>query len=568
MQPFLGRSAHSGGTIEESTIQAQAAVIEASNSTSSSSAVSSTGNSRLACRHMAVVVEGDHPLLGRLASALAKRLEAIDAVKTVELCGDGVLSEAGQRTPDVFVWLDLNSIHETSVPYSFKLQAQISANVGHSPLRSTHHYGDTFSPPVLNFGMNIDLTHTSTTTGYELVPYSMAADDIAKSLAGQIEEAFEQWSQKHGLLPELPAEFYGDYVAYELPEPLASFEPETLGSYAGLLTRNETYLQFTVTGDPCEVLAPVRDAMIELGWKEMDSDWGHSNINLRMAKGDRLVHIFQVVPRTPMGWTVTVSHPSEPEPEPTYLFGIADTQRFSADERRVALDGLLTEPYSVEYLMLFEHMFDQPQRQRCLEVLESLPVRDVYAQIRLGELYQQRDMPDKAMDALRLARALLWAEPDQSKYQSRLKGLAKQLGDEKLADFAPIRQDLLDAGFAEITPETGPFETEVDPDEPVLMFCENDRSEPVVFVLEILGSGTDADPYHLRHLERQGGMCSYGTRGSFSRRDGLWQDEAHQAIEDTGFIFKITQIEGQERFTISGALDPSAGTQHPPLHSF
>jgi hypothetical protein len=221
MQPLMGRSTDSAGTIEEPKFQARAAVIEASNNTSSSSATSTTGESRLACRRVAVIVEGEHPLLGRVGSALAKHLEAISAVETVELLANGVFPEAGQRTPDVFVRLDLADIQETPIPYSLKLQAQISANVGQSPLQSNHHYGDTFSPPMLHFGTNIDLTHTSTTTGYESVRYSMAAENIAKELGGQIEKAFKQWEEKYGLLPELPAEFYGDYVPYNLPEPLA-----------------------------------------------------------------------------------------------------------------------------------------------------------------------------------------------------------------------------------------------------------------------------------------------------------------------------------------------------------
>lgn len=561
MQPLMGRAASADETIEDPKFQAKAAVIEAANNTSSSSVVSSTGNSRLACRHVAVVVEGDHPLLGRVGSTLAKQLEAIDTVDTVELCGNGIFPEAGQRTPDVFVRLDLGRIQETSLPYSLKLQAQIGANVGQSPLRSNHHYGDTFSPPVLDYGLNLDLTHTSTTTGYESVRYSMAAENIAKALAEQIGKFFEQWSEKHGLLPELPAEFYGDYVACDLPEPLAPFEPDMFGSYAGLLTHNETYWQFTVTGDPCEPLQSVRDAMVDSGWKEMTSDWGHSNINLRMARDDRLVQIFQIPQRTPMGRTVVISYSSGPEPEPTHLFGVTDTQKFSADERRVALDGLLTEPYSLEHLIIFEPMFDKSQRERWLKVLESLPVRDAYAQIRLGELYQQRDMPEKSAEALRLARALLWAERDQSQYQSRLKSLAKRLGDEELAKVTPTRQDFLDAGFAEITSGMDSYETEANPGEPILTFCEAAQGEPVVLVLEILGSGSDADPYHLQHLERQGGMCSYGTQGGFSRRGGLWQDESHQAIDETSVIFKITQIEGQDRFKISATIDRSAGMQ-------
>jgi hypothetical protein len=292
--------------------------------------------------------------------------------------------------------------------------------------------------------------------------------------------------------------------------------------------------------------------MVASGWKELSGHWKASNIDLRLEKDNRRIHIFQVRPRRPFSGVMVVT--GQAESAPTHLFGISDTQSFSDDERRVALDGLLTEPYSLEHLMLFERMFDKSQQDRWLEVLESLPVRDVFAQIRLGELYQRRDLPEKATEALRLARALLWAERDQSKHQGRLKNLAKQLGDEKLAEVVPTRQDFLDAGFVEIARGTDAFEMEAGAGEPTLMFHESAEDGPVVLVVEIIGSGSDNDPYQLRHLERQKGMSSYSTRGGFSQRNGLWHMASSRSINDMSVAFQITQIEGTERFKVSTTL--------------
>ncbi|MBN1362124.1 MAG: hypothetical protein JW993_16130 [Sedimentisphaerales bacterium] len=549
MQPFMGRSAGSAEPGDEPAVTARAAIIEAANNNSASSMTSSSDNNRLACRRMAVIVEGEHPLLVRTGSALAERLEAIPAVEEVELHANGAFPPAGQRAPDVFVRLYLGNIQETPIPYSLKLRAEIGAEVGQSPLASTHHYRDTFMPPLLDFSTNIELTHTSTTTGYESVRYSMAAENIAKELSGQIAKALDQWADKHGLLPELPADVYGQYVPHELPGPLARFEPTLLGSYTGLLTRNETYLQFSLTGEPAESIRSVRDAMTDLGWKELSSDWEPSRIDLRLEKDNRRIHVFQVRPRDPFsGVTVTSDRA---QPAPAHLFGIADTQSFSYDERRVVLDGLLTQPYSLEHLMLFERMFDKPQQERWLEILESLPTRDVFAQIRLGEMYQRRDLPDKAAEALKLARALLWAEQDKSRYQSRLKSLAKNLGDEDMAGVVPTRPDFLDAGFIEIEPATDAFEIEVGVGEPALMFYDDPEDEPLVLNIQIASLPSDRDPYEFRRLQRQGGRSIYGTRTGFSQSNGLWHVESQQHINETAVMIRVTQIEGQDRFKVS-----------------
>lgn len=545
MQPFLGRSPRAG-----ETAQAHLAAIEAASNTSTTSSTSSSDNSRLACRRLVVIVEGDHPLLHRVGSDLVKQLQEVPAVETVEFQPGGALSEGGRRAPDLFVRLYLASVEETPVPYSLKLTVQIGADVGRMPLRSTHSYHDTFMPPLLDFNLRIEMSHRSTTTGYESVRYTMAARNIAKDLGAQISKALGQWQDKYGLLPELPDRFYGAYVASELPVPFQKLEPVLLGSYTGLLTHNQTYAQFTLTDEPVRTIEELRDAMAVLGWEEMSSDWKLPHLDLRMEKDLRRLHVFQIRPREPFSGQVMIVRASEEQQ--TFVFGVAAEQRFSRDELNAVLDSLLTEPVSMERLVLFERMFDQQQRGRWLETLENQPPRDVFTQIRLAEMYHGKDLPEEARQALSRARALLWAVRDDSTYKGRLKSLAKKLGDEKLAETTPARQDFLDAGFVELVLDAEAVEMETELNVPSVAFFENAQPEFCTFSVTVVPSGDERNPFSVKHVMRMAHGSSSGSRGGDGRQpDGRWRCALTTAFNDITAACLITQIGKEDRFKLS-----------------
>ncbi|MDI6448734.1 PLD nuclease N-terminal domain-containing protein [Anaerobaca lacustris] len=547
MQPFLGRA-----SVADRPAEAHLAVIEASNNTNTFSSTSSGDNSRLACRHMAVIVEGDHPLLHRIGAKLTERLGEIPAVETVELHRDGAFPTDGRRAPDVFVRLVVGNLKETALPYSLKLSAEIGAEIGRAPLHSTHYYQDTHTPPRLNFSLRIEMRHTSSTTGYESVRYTMAAGNIAKDLGEQIAKTLGQWRDKHGLLPELPDDFYGSYGANELPEPLKALAPVPLCSYSGLLTHNETFYQFALAGEVVETIKDMRDAMVASGWKELTSDLESSSINLRFRKDDRQMQIFQLRRREPSRGTVVRTTSSRENS--TTLFGVADVLHFGYDERRAVLDGLLVAPVSMERLMLFERMFDKEQQERWLDILEEQPPRDALTQIRLAEMYEHRDRKEQAAAALVRAKALLWAARDDSTLKGRIKRLAKKLGDESLIDDPPAPGDFRDAGFVEVLPgET--VELEAGIDEPMVVFCFDGEGEPVVSAVTVRRSDNEDDRFIVEHFQRQKHGSGWGSHGGFGVHGGPWQGLVRQSRQNVSVVWKIGQIATQERFTMNVAIE-------------
>jgi hypothetical protein len=545
MQPFLGRSARAG-----QTAQAHLAAIQAANNTSMTSASSSSDNSRFACRRIAVILEGDHPFLYRVGSGLVQQLRKLPGVETVEFQTQGAFPASGQRAPDIFVRLYLNQFHENLVPYSLRLSAQIDADVGRMPLRSTHSYHDSFTPPLLAFNLQVGMSHQSTTTGYESVRYTLAAQNVAKDLGGQIGKTFGQWRDKYGLLPELPAEFYGPYTGPELPEPLQKLKPVRLGSYAGLLVHSETYSQFRLDDEPVQALAALRDAMTASGWKELSGDWNLPRLSVRWAQANRRIHVFQMPRHEPFRGT-RMTFPAS-EPEPACLFGIVDEERFRSDELHATLDRLLAEPLSVERLMLFERMFDKQQEQRWLTILARQPPRDVLTQIRLGELYQRRDQPEKALQALKRARALLWAVREDRTYTDRLKRLAEKLGDKKLAEAVPTREDFLDAGFPELALDGGPVEIETNLNVPAIVFFAEPQGGCGTLALTVVPAGGEKGTFGVTYAKRTAHGSSSGSCGGISSQaNGHWQYDLPRGFVDDRTACRITRIGNEDRFKIS-----------------
>lgn len=549
MQPFLGRS-----VAADHGVKAHLAVIEAKNNTSTTSTSSSSDNSRLACRRIAMVVEGDHPLLQHIGSDLVERIKRIPGVETVEFLRNGVLPPTGQRAPDFFVRLYSDHIDETALPYSLTLTAQLGAEIGRSVLWRTHYYHDAHSVPLLDFNLQLQMSHTSTTTGYESVRYALAARNIAKDMGEQVAKAFDQWRDKYGLLPELPDAFYGEYTTNEIPEPLRRFGPTSLGSYAGLLTHNETYLRFTVAEEPVKPMEELRDAMMAIGWKELSSDWNPPNVDLRFQRGDRRLHVFQVRPPEPFNGAVVVSRLSEEKQ--THVFGVTDVQRFDDDELKTALDGLLVEPVSMEYLVLFERMFDKEQKERWFEILQDQPSHNVFATLRLAEMYEGRDLADKAREALIRARTLLWALREEDTYKSRLKQLAKKLGDETLATTPPSAEDLREMGFTEITPNTKSFEREVGLDQPVALFCFEGENEPIALTLTVRDSDDDTGSFVAEYVERHVHGSAWGSHGGFRAQGRPWRADINQGLNDEiAVACQMEQIDDQKRFRVTVTVD-------------
>jgi len=299
MQPFLGRSADED---KGPYLHAQLATIKSSNNTSTLSSTGSSNNDRLACRNIVIISEDEHILLKSVANSLQEMVKEIPNVETVHYYNQDSLPLTLEFTPDIFIHLNLNYFKENILPYILKLEVEFQAMISDTAIKSGHSSRDNKTPPLIDYSLNIEISHKSETTGYESERYNMAAKDIAQQICKELEKNLKNWQEKFGLLPEIPEDFYGEHMPYEMPQPLKSLGAKLLYSYNGLMKNNETILQLDVTGDVDEQLKQLQEQMINLDWKNPGSNSNKDPLEKRMEnqlfqiqfeKENRQIYIFK-----------------------------------------------------------------------------------------------------------------------------------------------------------------------------------------------------------------------------------------------------------------------------------
>lgn len=553
MTPFMGAGGGNGRGVA-----AHAATIEARNGINSSTVTSSTNHARLACRSIAVVDRGGHALTGLIAALLVDALRELPFVETVEQYGEGRFPPDGRPRPDVFVTVAARSVSVTPVPYATSIAAEIDVSAGRTPWRSSHGYTDGTDPPVLQFHWQGTVQHRSKTVGYESVRHGLAAKNIADAIAEPLAKTFRKWLDQYGPMPELPVGLYGTYRPAALPEPLASLGCTRLYSYSGLMTHSDACWRFELP--PGQVAATLKELAGELegdGWRVLSS----SERNLRAGKGGLRLHVYRPSEPVRTGWVVVRDTPS---PKPPVLMIARLRDRFSDDERRTALDVLLTETTPADTLLFVSRLFDEDQRKQMYGLLEERTDPSPAVQAELIGHYIGAERYDEAERALRRARALLWASADAGTLESKLRSAAKQLTEKAGREVKVSRQDatldeLRDAGFRAIDANTQPFEVDVGLDEPVLLVQRASDGKLRTLTLRAAAPQNKGArlPYRLPWMACSGNSRSWSEENGALDGAGRWSAEHHwhgqngRAVRTT---FRSADKPG--RFTVTVRPEP------------
>jgi hypothetical protein len=548
MEPLVGHSGADGKPI----FHAEAARIEAENRTESTSAVTSSDNTRFACRRIVIVNENHDGLLRMVADDLAGRLADLPHVEQVAVYGGGRFPPDGQLAPDVYVRLRLQETSTTNLPYARQLKATLVTAAGLVPWASRAGYIDHRNPPLLRFDWQETLHHKSSTTGYESQKHSMAAKNIAEHIGGELEKSFSQWRDKFGPMPELPAAFYGTFRPAELPGPLRELGPQKLFSYFGLLKHNESFWRLEVRGGAAQALKQIRSKLAAEGWRDLMSSLSdEEGPSVLMQKGDVRIKIFRPFRREPTGVWI-FKRADEEKPRPITLYAHYQ-QRLSDKELAAALEKLFSQPAQLETLAIFEHMFDQTQRQRFINLLEQHGSSQPSALMRLAEHYEARKQTEKARRALERVKALLWSAENRDAFQGRIRSLAEKLGDEKLADRPPDPALFEEVGFIKVSQNSPPTAREVGLDEPVGVYQTGPGGEPAVLTLRVVpsdGSGAGR-PYKLKHMCTKPNIRSWGSDQGDTAPDGRWRaTHVEHDMDGLSIHCKAVALEAKDRFRI------------------
>ncbi len=235
---------------------------------------------------------------------------------------------------------------------------------------------------------------------------------------------------------------------------------------------------------------------------------------LRMARGNAKLVAYAPSPRE----APPTSSPKSPILYVQYL------ERMTQDEARAAIDEAIAKSASADVLICFEQLWSGDQSRRILKLLESRPVRTPQASLTLANLYHRLKEDDKARRELLHTCALLCTVAQYSDLESKARNLAKDLGDETLAE-KPIDLELLEElGFVELKPGIQVPSVEIGVEEPV-HFCArtSQGSFKTISLRAIKSASAGSGSYELAFVESSKNGRSWGSGGTvhdFSADDG------------------------------------------------
>lgn len=464
------------------SVKVQAAKLVSSNSTARSSSSSHSGGARLQMRRIGVVNASDHPLMRRIVPIVTERLAEVAGVEQVaEVKGETWTMDDGGLF-DVIVLLDMPRHEESGMAVTGReLKAVITADVGPWPWGSSHSYMDHLSPPVIEVHMHVELDHTSTTTGYESADArgSLAAADIAEELASQLGKPLAEYAGGNGVMPELPAAFYGTRAepSQELPLPdsLPGARLRRLYSGPRLMVHNETVwtMEVEAEGDQGrgrearEVLAKLQEDLVTGGWR-VDTklrDEAGSPPHFRASRGPTIVEAFG--PR-PHGGSLR----AEPERVVIVL-----RERFSEKEISAAAGELFDAGASLSQLHIFSRWLSDAQQDAMAERVIEEGTRDAELLLSVARYHERQGQKEAALATLNRAAVLAVGHEDASKLRKRIEEAGRKItGDEKWEPAKPDEAMLRAAGF-QLLPDPGAGEAtaEVGLEEPAHFYEAGDE---------------------------------------------------------------------------------------------
>ncbi len=538
----------------------QARKIVAQNQIGSVSSVAPPAPARFASGSVAILALREDPLLKLIGEALAARLEGSGHIGESEFHPEGLDSRTGFRGPAVVVTIDVATLVKTPGIWQHGLDATIHVTAGSAPASSLHRSFDALSPPMIDFDWHGTLHHQSTTTGVGSAgtKYQLAAEDIAKQIAGALAKQFDTWHEKYGTLPALPDALYPPYREPESLPLLEAFRPQRLSSYHGLMNHNETFWRLTTERPAVEVITEAQRMMEAAGWKTAHLGvQDRSRTNLRMERGSAVLEVFVAGtfaprPRVPAG----VATDSPPQPPPTIYVRYLD--RMTAAELDAALANALGGDLSTDVLLLLADMCrGTPLQRAALEKLESRRLTTPRAWLTLAKLCHALDRGNDAREALWNAHVMLRTVGRRGNLPRQVEDLAKQLEAEELIG-RPIDAAAFERlGFIELEPETDLPQLELALDQWAHFFAEtSDGRLKTISVCVVEGTSNQGagKSYQIASSKSLGGSRSWGTI-SFDPGGGPQGYTEYDAVG--GVQFRITKAAGQERFLVDADVLPA-----------
>jgi hypothetical protein len=518
--------------------QAHAGQIRSQNNLLSSSASGSGDRARVACRSLVLACGSDHLLAQRAAAGVFQQLQKLPDLETITYLPPGERLAVGSRLPDLYLTLELNSLAESGL-IDHVVDAQLVLRGGISAIDDNHTTINDLTPPVVEFTWQARLDHHSTTreVASSAARYKLVADDIASQLATAFVKFLADLKKQKGVLPELPPVFY---PAFEpLPSlPLEGFEPSVVVSGHGLLRRNETVWKCRAARPLAEVLVDMHKRLTEAGYRGEPP--GKDSRSIRLADGTSEVAVIGPGAQGQSDFGGPVAQGT--------TFHVKYQRARTADDRQRGVAQLFTDDAPLDLLLLFEDAWTTQQCATMLARLTSRPPATADLGLTVASLERRVGHDDAARNALRRAVALLCIEREPESLRPSIKALAKQLGDETIADQPADVALLRELGFVEVTAHGATPDVEFGPEGAANYFAAGESTPWIVSLQAVREGSNPGGPYALSFVRSESGMRSWTSGQAISETVPATSAVQHRELGEVRF--SVIRL-GEARFRAS-----------------
>lgn len=453
-------------------------IVEASNRLNSTSAVNHSGDARFSCRRMYVLNRSNAPLARILGPLVTQALVESTPLEQVEYFPLGKPLPSEQRTPDLFLTLDMTEYHETTTDTALETSADVTVELGTRVVDSNNGYSGHLSAPIVNLRWHGDLHHTSTTQGNVADRPAAVAANIADEITRKLKGQFEDWTKKYANLPEVPEAFYPAYRPAPLQPIVEHFQADLIFAGHGLMNHNQSAWRFTSKQPVNKVLREVWTELEQAGWKVRNLKDDTELNFLRIVDGGVMIEAFPQL--QPFG----TSRDDSTEPRHR-TFYIRYLDRMTQDELQQANAEILTPDTPLETLTLFTRWLSREQRQQAVDLMTENSGKTAQAWLALAELQHWMKRPDDAVASLTRAAVIAKVHTDRQDLQRRIKQLAKSWKIDPLAEPELTDEALQDVGFKHLQPGDEFESTDLKLSQPLNLYVRTADNELVMLSLQL-----------------------------------------------------------------------------------
>jgi len=536
-------------------LHAQAGVLEAKNSLSTSTSSTTSGHTKFCAASIVIRSESNHLLIDKVCRFMQEKIAKLPYVERVEYWPSGIEMNDPLSRADIIIVVDGSKISEGGFGIERKLEADISCTAGTEPVeKSSHtHYHNT--PPVLHFSMSSHLQHSSTFKGLESskAKYKQQSENIGQQFVEAITKQFDKWIEQYGLLPELPAYMYGEPATEVEFEFLKDKNAKQLHLSGGLLTNCRAVWSYEDERANVDAFRDVRDILRERGWhggQELDKEIKHKLESLTMSKADDHIQVFRMRGRGESGGVLFGDQEGLQKKLPIIVEYLSLFTKEQADD---ALRRLFGSDADLETKLIFDNFSSSENvKQLLFDSVESQPVKTMGGFLLLGRHYAGKEDIAKATQALMMARVMARAESEHNPAGNEIKELAKKIGDESLATANIGIEHYQLAGFIDVSTLEGGAVYELAIGEPLMFYTlpaeqevadKDDIKTIVMRIRKVVGT---EDQYEVEKIEKQRSFSSRGKNGLNQRiflGDSMSRDES--------LSLKVENLEGKKfRLTV------------------